>query len=227
MVLGSRKKGQDHIIFVNRGANEHISPDKKIFQKLECQWIFISSLHGKDWVKTMDIIFQAAKEKHIKIAWNPGSSQLALGKKKLEKYLSQTSVLLVNKDEAIELALSGIKLGKRDPKFLNKPVFLLNILNDWGPKTVVITLGKKGAVALKEGKFYNKKVINKKVVDTTGVGDAFGGAFIAGLMHEGEDINKALLWGIINSSYVVTKEGAHNGVLTKNELLSIAKKMYG
>lgn len=226
MVMCSQKREHDHIIFVHRGANTNLQIEDKIFSRVRLNWFFISSLSGDHWLDTLKNIFDYAQSHNVKVAWNPGGAQLAAGKKKLEKYLKLADVLILNKDEAIELVLSGITLGKRDPKFLNKPVYLLNILNEWGPRIVVITLGKKGATALKGEKMYYRKIINTKVVDTTGVGDAFGAAFVSGLIYENMNVPRALAWGVFNSSFVVTKAGAHAGVLTKEEILEVLKKYY-
>ncbi len=47
--------------------------------------------------------------------------------------------------------------------------------------TPVITRGEKGAVALVDGKFLKVPPVPVRVIDTTGAGDAFHGAFAAGL----------------------------------------------
>ena len=126
--------------------------------------------------------------------------------------------MILNKDEAIELALSGIKLGRKNPNHLNRPIYLLNILQEWGPKIVVITDGKKGAWAYDGKKIYYQKIFKARVADTTGVGDSFGSAFLAGLMAEKNNISRALKWGMINSASVLTKVGAQNGLLTRKKL---------
>lgn len=219
-ILGVDKKDREHVAFLIRGANNNLTLAPEQQKKLKSKWFYLTSLSGPNWAKTLQSYFESAKtgRNRTKIAWNPGNMQLQAGKKSLSKLLKQTDVLIVNKDEAIELALSGVRLGRRNPNFLNRPLYLLNILREWGPKIVVITAGKKGAWAFDGNKIYNAKIKKTKVADTTGVGDAFGSGFIAGLIKTNGDIQKSLNWGMINAGSVCTKVGAQSGLLTLEEL---------
>ncbi|MBF0671874.1 MAG: ribokinase [Salinibacterium sp.] len=60
-----------------------------------------------------------------------------------------------------------------------------------GPRTVVMTLGEKGAVWRSEGDAGSIEAFAVDAVDTTGAGDAFCGALVASLAH-GHDIAQAL-----------------------------------
>jgi sulfofructose kinase len=57
-------------------------------------------------------------------------------------------------------------------------------LSKYGAEVVVITLGKKGAVGYYQGKSFFQEAFKVPVVDTTGAGDVFHGAFIAGLLQK-------------------------------------------
>ncbi len=217
-ILATEKKEREHIAFVYRGASESLTFNQKDYPNLDCNWIYLSSLSGKSWLKNLKAIFNFATGKNIKIYWNPGNLQLKSGKRILADFLKQTNILVLNKDEAIELVLSGIKLGRKNPNCLNRPLYLLNILQEWGPKIVVITDGVKGAWAYDGRKIYQQKIFKAKVVDTTGVGDSFGASFLAGLIINKNNIVKALKWGMINSASVVTKVGAQNGLLNRKKL---------
>ncbi|MFA6322896.1 MAG: carbohydrate kinase family protein [Candidatus Buchananbacteria bacterium] len=222
-LIATDKKEREHIGFAYRGASQNLIFNSQQAKNLSSQWFYLTSLSGKDWPKNLKEIFFLAKSKGIKIMWNPGNFQLQAGKRALEEYFKQTQVLIVNKDEAIELALSGIKLGKRNPNFLNKPIYLLNILQEWGPKLVILTDGKKGAWAYDGRTIYHQKIIKSKAINTVGVGDAFGSAFLAGLIVEKNEIKKALKWGMGNSAAVLTKMGAQNGLLVRKKLLDKIK----
>ncbi|TSC77029.1 MAG: ribokinase [Parcubacteria group bacterium Gr01-1014_31] len=217
-IIASAKGEHDHVIFVYRGASEGLRLDSGSFSGLRPRWIYMTALTGDAWQQNIRAVFAAAERSGAKVAWNPGGEQISAGRRALERFLKMTGVLIVNKDEAIELVLSGIKLGKRNPSFLNKPLYLLNILSDWGPKHVVITDGVHGVYALHAGKVYRQKALRRKEADTTGVGDAFGAAFIAGLQLAKGDVALALRWGVTNAASVLTKVGAQHGVLTRAEL---------
>lgn len=223
-ILGLEKKEHEHIAFLCRGANNNLTVPTKQLPWLQTDWLYVTSLSGNRWAKTLRSFYEFAKDKkrNIKIVWNPGNTQLQTGKKGLSSYLKQTEILILNKDEAIELVLSGLKIGRRDPSYLNRPLYLLNILKEWGPKIVLITAGKKGAWAYDGSKiFYQKSKSPKKTVDTTGVGDAFGSSFLAGYIATRGDLNQALKWGITNASSVCTQVGAQNGLLKLDELKKI------
>ncbi|HLC89807.1 MAG TPA: carbohydrate kinase family protein [Patescibacteria group bacterium] len=218
-IIAVDKKEREHVVFLAPEATKNLIFNSNNYSALGANWLYLTSLVGKNWLENIKNIFDFAKRKKINLVWNPGRLQLQGGQKTLSEYLKQTNVLILNKDEAIELVLSGVKLGRRNPKSLNRPIYLLNILQEWGPKIVVITEGKKGAWAYDGKKIYRQKVVSSKTIDTTGVGDAFGSAFISGLINEKNDVGLALRWGMINSASVVTKVGAQNGLLTKNELI--------
>ncbi len=225
IILGVNNREKEHVALLYRGANCDLDASEKSFKSISADYLYLTSLSGRNWGKALKNVFYYAKKIKAKVAWNPGNLQLQAGKKVIAKYLAQTKILILNKDEAIELVLSGIKVGRRDPKFLNKPVYLLNILNEWGPKIIVITEGESGATAFKDGKIYKIKALKKIEADTTGVGDAFGSAFVAGIIYHKGDIKQSLIWGILNSGSVVTKIGAQNGILSRKEILETAKRV--
>jgi len=93
-----------------------------------------------------------------------------------------------------------------------------------GPKIVVVTDGEKGVyVATKNEVFYHPS-IKTKVVNTLGAGDAFGSAFV-GLFVKTKDISKSLIGGIINSSSVIGKMGAKQGLLKLEQIETRLKKI--
>jgi ribokinase len=57
-------------------------------------------------------------------------------------------------------------------------------LRSLGPEIVAITLGEKGCYCLSEEKGWFSPGFKVKVIDTTGAGDVFHGAFTYGLLHD-------------------------------------------
>lgn len=224
-IVASSRGEHDHVVFVYRGATACLRVETATLRALPTRWYYVTALCGNYWQHNLRQIFSACERSGVKVAWNPGAEQISAGRRALDNFLRQTAVLQLNKDEAIELALSGIKLGKRNPSFLNKPLYLLNILSDWGPKCVVITDGVHGAYALYNGKVYRQKALRRKEVDTTGVGDAFGSAFVAGWHVSKGSVVEALRWGVANSASVLTEVGAQHGILTRAELVSQLKRL--
>jgi ribokinase len=120
--------------------------------------------------------------------------------------------LIVNETEAIALigsAPSGDWLG------------IARRLRELGPTSVVITLGGDGAVAAIGDDLVRVPAPPVKVVDTTGAGDAFCGAFAARLAG-GRDAVSALKAGIAAGSLAVTVEGAQRSMPRRVEVERLA-----
>jgi len=206
----------EHIVFSDRAANSKLKINKSDQKNIKnSKWLYITSLSGQ-WLEILGKIFNT---NHKKITWNPGHIQLNSGIKKLSKFFKKTKVLIINKDEAIELVVSDPKYKNKNNKFLNKVKNLLTTLHGWGPEIVVITSGRKGADAYNGSALYHVEVAKeRKRVDTTGVGDSFGSSFIAGLGLYNGNIIKAMQLGAKNSASVVSQQGAQNGLLSKKDI---------
>ena len=87
---------------------------------------------------------------------------------------------------------------------------------------MVITNGRFGADAYDGEKYYHQDIIKeRKRLDTTGVGDAFGSTFIAGLVMFNGDISKALKLSAKNTASVICRQGAQNGLLTRRGAMRV------
>lgn len=203
----------DHLIFTHRGANDQLTigvREKKDIRKAKS--VYLTSLSGA-WKKILPLVFASARS----VAWNPGRLQISAGLKVLQPYLERTEVLLCNKSEAVELVSSSThSLPKAK---LNNLRVLAQVLKKYVPGWVVITNGEQGALAYDGHTWYKQPIIKaKKVVDTTGVGDAFGASFVAGLQLYPSDTKRALQLAAKNASSVVGSMGAQTGLLTKEKL---------
>lgn len=204
-------KNGEHVAFTYRGANDSLKvnfAEKKALE--QSRWVHITSLSG-GWEEVLDKVFSAVG---VRFSWNPGNFQLKAGAKKLAKYIKLTDILILNKDEAIELAVSDPRWKKKNKRFLQKPENLLKIMSELGAGTAVLTCGEKGAYAYDGERIYYEKAAKvAKVADTTGVGDAFSSSFAAGMEKYDGDIKKAMKLGIKNSAGVLKKPGAQNGLI--------------
>lgn len=96
------------------------------------------------------------------------------------------------------------------------------VLLQKGVKTVVVTLGDRGAALVDHDGirfFEGHKVIP---VDTTAAGDTFTAAFVDGL-SEGMSMETAILFANKVSSIVVTRAGAQTSIPDKEEVKGILK----
>lgn len=196
------KKTREHFILVAYGANNELVLNKKDL-RVHTDWYYVSSLGSKNWNKLLTQIMATKKN----IAWNPGATQLKAGAKKLKKYLSHTTVLILNKDEAIELC----RQSRPVPQMLKQ-------IYSWGPKYVLITDGVKGAWVYNGHKIYFDQPHHGQPIDTTGAGDCFGSTFIAGLIKTQGDIKRSMHLAMVNASAEVFQRGAQEGLLNWQQL---------
>jgi len=201
------KEDGDRTIFFNRDANEklEINPD------LESKWLFVSALNG-DWQGNMDKIMKIVATKKIRLAVNPGQANLKENREKVIDLIRGAEVLVLNRDEAVELA--G---GEND-----EIKFLLSALSEIGPKVIGMTDGENGSYAFDEGKIFHAKATKEKPVDLTGAGDGFGSGFMAALI-KGQKVEDALMWGTANGGHVVNFYGAKEGLLNEDQIIEKAK----
>ena len=205
-------KFKEHVIFAYRGANNKIDLSPKVIKKINTPWIYLTSLSGNFTGKLSNLFTQVTKKK-IKLAWNPGSNQLKLGLKGLAKYMKQTAVFGVNRDEALELVMS-VK-GKQTKDNIRS---ILKFLHSYGQELTVVTDGRKGAYLYDGNKVYFHKALDRKGVNTTGAGDSFGSSLVAGLIKYKWDLDKALKLAIYSSNSVIMKIGAQEGLLKASDL---------
>jgi len=209
-------RDNEHICFSDRAANQKLKieiRDVKILK--QAREIYLTSLSG-DWRGVLNKIFSSRR---TGITWNPGQLQLKSGFSIIGKFFKYCQSLIVNQDEAIELVISDKKYRRQDRGFLNNIRNLLAIIKKWGPQIVIITASKRGADAYDGVKFYHHEIVKeKRFINTTGVGDAFGSTFTAGLEMFKGDIKKAMQLGVTNTASVVANMGAQAGLLTKKEI---------
>ena len=94
-----------------------------------------------------------------------------------------------------------------------------NFLNK-GVKNIIITLGSKGVYFANSSESYFLDAFNlkDKVIDTTGAGDAFNGAFAVGLAND-QDIKGALSFANKVAGISTTRLGAASSMPFAKELI--------
>ena len=209
-------KSGERTIFFNRDANEKL----EIFpEKLkDTDWIFASALNG-EWEKNLDAIIGLVKKENIKLAFNPGQRNIKDNPRKIIETIKNCDLLLLNKDEAIEITNNLQQTTNNEQ--LNDEVFLIQELNKLGPEIVVITDGLRGAWAFDGKNLFYVQSTEDEPIDTTGAGDAFSSAFLAGCFKE-RKIEESLKWGAANGGSVVKYYGAIEGLLNMESIERIA-----
>lgn len=90
-------------------------------------------------------------------------------------------------------------------------------LLELGPETVVITLGAEGCLCLWGDQVIPVPAFQVDVVDTTGAGDAFHGAFLYGLL-QGWDLKRTAIFANAVAAINCTRLGGRAGLPTLAEV---------
>ncbi|MFZ2299654.1 MAG: carbohydrate kinase family protein [Candidatus Moraniibacteriota bacterium] len=206
----------ERTIFHNRDANERLEIIDKTFANTE--WVFLSALNG-DWQKNLRAMLALKGRYGFSLAFNPGQHNIKEDAVCVLEAVAETDVLLLNKDEAIELVLRTAERHSHEQ--LNDETFLLQALFRAGAKIIGMTDGKRGAWGF-DGteRWFCPIHTARKVVDSTGAGDAFGSGFLAAFL-ESASVTRALRCGIANSGSVIGAYGAIAGLLSTDSMESI------
>ena len=202
VILASKKR--ERTILSYRGAAGEWTRKDIPWSKLKADWFYLAPLSGK-LSQLTETLVNFAKKEGIKVAINPGQSQLSLPKKQLERMLGKIDTLFLNQEEASMLT--------KIPYKKEKEIFLK--LDEMVPGVCLMTKGHLGIVA-SDGKYlYRAKAINIKPLDWTGAGDSFASGFLSGLIRSRGKIEKAIHLGIANSAACISQLGSKNGLLKK------------
>lgn len=84
-------------------------------------------------------------------------------------------------------------------------------------QTIIITQGQKGCSGIANNEFFEIPAFKVKVVDTTGCGDVFHGAYALAIAR-GKTVINAAKFACAAAALCATKLGGRDGIPTQNEL---------
>lgn len=197
--------GNERTILVKHEDFTYTVPELSVSPK----WVYLSSLAANSKPYHDAIVAWLAEHPDSKLAFQPGTFQMKLGKELTGLY-ERSDFFICNKEEAariLEIPLT------EDVKML------MTKLAEMGPKLVVVTDGTNGAYAYDGTRFLRVPMYpdTRGPFERTGAGDAFASTVVAALAL-GKPLDEALLWGPINSMSVVQEVGAQKGLLSREAL---------
>ncbi len=202
----------ERTVLVHRGASRELSEEDIQWDELaKSDWLYVGALAGQSW-RLYPKLASFAEEHGIKLALNLGTSQIDRGLDEYGPLLSCTHIIFQNDEEMRRLTGVEEARGDRDEREICRR------LHEHGVDIVVITDGKRGAMASDGKRYYTIPAYETKVASTVGAGDAFASGCISGLIH-GKGIMESLRLGAANAASVVSRPGANCGVLTWEEAL--------
>ena len=130
--------------------------------------------------------------------------------------LQTVDILTPNETEAAVLAGHSGKSG-------GTPEDIARELIKQGVKTVIVTLGDKGAVIVNASSSTHVPAIEVSAVDTTGAGDAFN-AGLATALAFGASLEDAVRLAVITGGLAVTREGVVPALPTRGEVAEFYRR---
>ena len=94
-------------------------------------------------------------------------------------------------------------------------------------KLTIITLGSNGAIAKHGEKTYKVDAYNVNVVDSTGAGDAFHGAYALAITKPTHSLEQTLLYCSAVGALACTKLGARISLPTENDVINLMSSQSG
>jgi sugar/nucleoside kinase (ribokinase family) len=211
-------EGAERTILGYHGASNFFSLRDVQLNSLKATWWYLS-LAGESDRMFLPLMNFARKNK-IAVTFNPSGHHIRHQRNEILSSLKDISFLVLNDEEAGLLA--GIPWRREKEVFKRLDALL-------SPGILAVTTGPTGVTVSDGTRIYKAGIFKeKKLVDRTGAGDAFGSGFTAGLMRRGvnlknlgnvksEDIQYAIRLATANATANVEEVGATEGLLTKKE----------
>lgn len=195
----------ENVIAIDAGANAAVTPDylNKYRQRIVEADALLMQLETP--LETIVAAAKLAKEHGTTVALNPAPAQ-ALP----DELLSRIDIITPNETEAERL--TGIAVTGEDEA--NRAAAALHAK---GIRTVIITLGSRGAWVSVEGEGQLVKGFRVEPVDTIAAGDTFNGAMMTALL-EGRALLDAVRFGHAAAAIAVTRPGAQPSVPWRKEI---------
>ncbi len=172
-------------------------------------WVYFSSISENAMEMHDEMATWFEQHPEVRLAFQPGTFQIAAGVERLSRLYKETDILLLNREEAVQVT------GGNHEDIHE----LLTKMHELGPKVVCLTDGPDGAYASDgENRFKMPAYPDPAPpLERTGAGDAFSSAFVAAII-KGASVESALQWAPINSMNVVQHVGAQEGLLSEREM---------
>lgn len=191
------------------------------------KWVYLTSLGG-NFTLSKKVIEFAHKHK-VRVAWNPGASELKKGWKAFTSIISCVDVFLINKEEAELLTGETTTKTMFETLRVSDPSHTppLSRGEVYHSPIRIITDGKNGTWISNKQETFHVSTSGTKGISKTGAGDAFGSGFVAAYIKSNEPVFAARV-GTINAESVIQHLGAKKGILkewpSENKLKKIKIK---
>lgn len=205
IIIESARKNRT--ILTYKSVSDKLKYSEANLNGFNAKWLYFTSMGGESF-ETQKRIANFAKQKGIKLAYNPSSYHTSKGARYLSAILKNTNVLTLNKEEAKMLVNRGN---------------IFKGLSELGPEIVCVTDGEKKGFVYYGSMLYSFIPLKVNVRECTGAGDIFGSAFITGLIKK-NNIEEAIKIALCSVAGAIEKEHGKDRLTSWNEITSIVKR---
>jgi len=204
-------KDGENSIAVAGGANAKLSPADVRKAKAAFAGASVLVMQLETPLETVQAAADLAAKAGVRVILNPAPAQPLP-----DKLLNRVSILTPNETEAELLTGIAVKDDVSAAAAATK-------LRARGVRTVIITLGARGAFVATESGEQLVPGFKVKAVDTTAAGDIFNGA-LAVALAEGKPLELAVRFANAAAAISVTRLGAQPSAPTRREIERFLKK---
>lgn len=166
-----------------------------------CRWLIVAVGPPRATQRFM----REARRQGIPVVWQLKRDREAFPATAIQEYLAASEIVFANEGELQDLCH---QLGVRAPADLLR----------FGPKTIVVTLGARGARLTDEHGTTEVCALPATPVDATGAGDAFAAGFLFGAYHQLPKLH-CLRLGAVLASFVVEAWGCQSNLPSLEEAM--------
>ena len=203
----------DRTVLIYRGSNATIEEHELPCAAFgEFRGVYIAPVSG-NLITHLPLIVSKAHEAGCRTMHNPSKPELSKQNLTLLlEALPYIDIIMLNKAEACclyQLLTDGVSAFSTAAFFEE--------LHRRGASIIIVTDGEKGAQCSTTEEFLHQPGFPTTVANTVGAGDSFGAAFFGAFLR-GAPLQKALLFGALNSASVLGCPTPHGGLLSAEEL---------
>lgn len=200
----------ENCIVVTPGANHALAPDyiKEIEKEISESAMVVMQMEIP--FSTVSRVIEVAAKHKVPVLLN-----VAPAREVDASLLKLVEILVVNETEIEKVSGQSIETTGAER--------VMDRLLTMGPKTIILTLGKKGCIIKNKTVSERIPAFEVKAIDSTAAGDTFCGALAAGL-SKGKDIKEAVTFATAAAAICVTRMGAQPSIPTDEEVFKFLNK---
>lgn len=202
---------KDRSFLTYRGTNEKISIVNVDVEKVkEAAHIHVTGYAGSiNHNEYLELLKKIKAETQATVSFDVGWDSIGEWKPEIRDLFPYIDVLFMNETEAEHY-------GRKESAEEAAREFARTA------GMAVIKMGKKGSIAVKDGRLYQAAPYIVEVVDTTGAGDSFNAGFVYGFLR-GKSMEECLKCGNGCGALSVTALGGNTGFPTEEKLETFIK----